>query len=89
MSDEPHIPSPRLRAAQKLTADPGFAPSVHEGTALKALQAERREQIRNELLSEIDAWLLDQAEADDVDGAEYDADLCRKIARDLAEHFTP
>lgn len=60
-----------------------------ESRALKALQAERREQIRNELLREIDAWLLDQAEADDVDGAEYDAALCRKIARDLAEHFTP
>lgn len=60
-----------------------------EGTAFDALKAELREQARNGLLREIDEWLIDQAEADDVDGAEYDADLCRKIARDLAEHFTP
>lgn len=61
----------------------------HERTALDALKTELREQERHRLLKEIDGWLLDQAEADDVDGAEYDADFCRKIARDLAEHFKP
>lgn len=60
-----------------------------EDASLAALKTELREQERNGLLKEIDGWLLDRAEADDVDGAEYDADLCRKIARDLAEHFKP
>lgn len=59
----------------------------HERTALDALKTELREAARNQLLNEIDAWLLDEAQACDVDGAEWDAALYRKVGQDLAERF--
>lgn len=57
--------------------------------SLDALKTEMREQERNRTLNEIDAWLLDQAEACDVDGAEWDAAFYRKVGQDLAERFKP
>lgn len=64
-------------------------PRVVWGYEQTAREVSQREAARRELLAEIDAWLLDQALADDADGAEWDADFYRVVRARLAEHFKP
>jgi len=67
------------------TPPEGF--ELQEGTALEALKAEMVAKGRHGMLTDVIGWLTDQAEADDVDGAEWDAEFCRKLAQSLAERF--
>lgn len=60
---------------------------VRDGTALAALKAEMVAKGRHGMLTDVIGWLTDQAEADDIDGAEWDAEFCRKLAQSLAERF--
>jgi hypothetical protein len=70
-----------------LSMAPTVVPGLREGTALEALKAEMVAKGRHSMLTDVIDWLTDQAEADDVDGAEWDAEFCRKLAQGLAKRF--
>lgn len=70
--------------------DPAVPPKGDEspeGTALDALKAAERAKGAHDRLTDIIGYLIDQAEQDDVDGAEWDSTLRRKLAQDLAKRF--
>lgn len=61
--------------------------SIQESTALDALKSSWEAEGRHSMLTDIIEWLVDQAENADVDDAEWDAQVLRDVARDLAKRF--